>query len=154
MELILKKTVESLGREGDVVTVKPGYARNFLLPQGLAVEKNASTMAVLEQERATIESRREKEQQQAEILAKKLAGTTLEMKHLAGEEGRLFGSVTTVDIANALKEKGIDIDKRNILLADHIKALGTVKIPVKVGFRMQSHITVTVTALEEAAEEN
>ena len=154
MELILKKTVESLGLEGDVVTVKPGYARNYLLPQGLAVEKNVSTLAVLEQERATIESRRAKEQQQAEFLAKKLAGITLEMKHLAGEEGRLFGSVTTVDIVEALKKKGIDIDKRHILLADHIKTLGTVKVPVKVGYRIQAQITVTVIALEEAAEEN
>ena len=78
MELILKKTIESLGMEGDIVTVKPGYARNYLLPQGLAVEKTSSTLAALEQARTTIDAKGEKSKQEAESLSKKLSGITLE----------------------------------------------------------------------------
>jgi large subunit ribosomal protein L9 len=148
MELILKKTVESLGEEGDIVKVKPGYARNYLIPKKIAVLANKSNLAMLEQEKATIVARREKQRQEAESLAKKIAGTVITMKHRVGEEEKLFGSVTAADIAEKLAEMDIQVDKKNILLPEPIKALGEVNVPIKVGYQTTSEITVQVVPLE------
>jgi large subunit ribosomal protein L9 len=98
MKLILKETINTLGQEGDVVTVKPGYGRNFLLPQGKAVMANAENLAILTHNRAAIEARIEQERKAAEALSKKLNGVTVEIQQLAGEDERLFGSVTSADI--------------------------------------------------------
>jgi len=148
MELILKKTVDTLGEEGDIVKVKSGYGRNFLIPKKLAVVANKANLALLEQEKAVIESRREKQREEAESLSKKVSGTTITIQHRAGEEEKLFGSVTAADIAEKLAELDIQIDKKNILLAESIKTLGEVVVPIKVGYQMTSEITVTIVPLE------
>ena len=148
MELILKKTVDTLGEEGDIVKVKSGYGRNFLVPKKLAVVANKANLALLEQEKAVIESRREKQREEAESLSKKVSGTTITIQHRAGEEEKLFGSVTAADIAEKLAELDIQIDKKNILLAESIKTLGEVVVPIKVGYQMTSEITVTIVPLE------
>ena len=148
MELILKKTVDTLGEEGDIVKVKSGYGRNFLIPKKLAVVANKANLALLEQEKAVIESRREKQREEAESLSKKVSGTTITIQHRAGEEDKLFGSVTAADIAQKLAELDIQIEKKNILLAESIKTLGEVVVPIKVGYQMTSEITVTIVPLE------
>ena len=148
MELILKKTVDTLGEEGDIVKVKSGYGRNFLIPKKLAVVANKANLALLEQEKAVIESSREKQRQEAESLSKKVSGTTITIQHRAGEEEKLFGSVTAADIAEKLAELDIQIDKKNILLAESIKTLGEVVVPIKVGYQTTSEITVTIVPLE------
>jgi large subunit ribosomal protein L9 len=148
MELILKKTVDTLGEEGDIVKVKSGYGRNFLIPKKLAVVANKANLALLEQEKAVIESRRKKQREEAESLSKKVSGTTITIQHRAGEEDKLFGSVTAADIAQKLAELDIQIDKKNILLTESIKTLGEVVVPIKVGYQMTSEITVTIVPLE------
>ena len=148
MELILKKTVETLGEEGDIVKVKPGYARNYLIPKKMAVLANKTNLAQLEQEKATIEARREKQRQEAESLSKKISGTVITIEHRVGEEEKLFGSVTASDISEKLMEKGIEVDKKNVLLSEPIKTLGEVIVPIKVGYQMTSEITVQVVPLE------
>lgn len=148
MELILKKTVDTLGEEGDIVKVKSGYGRNFLIPKKLAVVANKANLALLEQEKAVIESRREKQREEAESLSKKVSGTTITIQHRAGEEEKLFGSVTAADIAEKLAEIDIQIDKKNILLSESIKSLGEVVVPIKVGYQMTSEITLSIVPLE------
>ncbi len=146
MELILKETISALGREGDIVKVKPGYGRNYLLPKGKAVVANTQNKAILEKNRAAIEARLAKEKKAAETLAKKLAGITIETEQLVGEDDRLFGSVTSADIAEKLAELDIAIDKRNILLPEPIKTLGEQNVPVKVGVDITTDILVRVNA--------
>jgi large subunit ribosomal protein L9 len=148
MELILKKTVESLGEEGDIVKVKPGYARNYLIPKKMAVLANKANLTVLELEKATIAARKEKKRQEADSLSNKISGTIVTLKHRVGEENKLFGSVTAADISEKLAEMDIHVDKKNVLLAEPIKTLGEVIVPVKVGYRLTSEITVQVVPLE------
>jgi large subunit ribosomal protein L9 len=151
MELILKETIDSLGREGDVVKVKPGYARNYLLPQGKAVLADASNLAILEQNKAQIQARLDAQRKVAENLFKKLTGISLEFEELAGEEEKLFGSVTAGDIHDRLVEKKIDVDKRSINLSEPIKTLGEHRVTIKVGFDLEAEISVTVKAQEADA---
>jgi large subunit ribosomal protein L9 len=146
MKLILKQTINTLGQEGDVVTVKPGYGRNYLLPQGKAVTANAENLTILTQNRAAIEARIEQERKAAEILSKKLNGVTLEIQQLAGEDERLFGSVTSADICEKLAALNITVDKKLILLPEPIKTLGETSVPIKVGFHLITNILVKVTA--------
>jgi large subunit ribosomal protein L9 len=148
MELILKKTVDSLGEEGDIVKVKPGYGRNYLIPKKMAVVANKANLALLDQEKAVIETRREKQRQEAELLSKKISGTSITIEHRVGEEEKLFGSVTSADIAEKLAELDIKIAKKSILLPESIKTLGEVIVPIKVGYQMTSDITVTIVPLE------
>jgi large subunit ribosomal protein L9 len=148
MELILKKTVDTLGEEGDIVKVKPGYGRNYLIPKKMAVLANKANLALLEQEKAVIETRREKQRQEAETLSKKISGSSITIQHRAGEEEKLFGSVTAADIAEKLAELDIQVDKKNVLLTEQIKTLGEVIVPIKVGYQMTSDITVTIVPLE------
>ena len=148
MELILKKTVDTLGEEGDIVKVKSGYARNYLIPRKLAVVANKTNRTLLEQEKATIAARREKQRQESETLSKKIAGTTVTIQHRVGEEEKLFGSVTAADIAEKLAELDIHVEKKNILLSEPIKTLGNVSVPIKVGYQLTTEITVSVVPLE------
>lgn len=148
MKLVLKETMSSLGREGDVVTVKDGYGRNYLLPQGKALLANAENLAIVEKNRATIASRLEKEQKIAAKIAEKISGLDIVIEQLAGEDDRLFGSVTNADICDKLAELNITLDKKQIVLPDPIKTLGETKVPVKVGFQVATEITVTVKPLE------
>jgi large subunit ribosomal protein L9 len=152
MELILKQTVESIGEEGDIVKVKPGYARNYLIPQKLAVIANKSNLASLEQGRAAINTRREKQREGAEALSKKLSGASVTIAQRVGEEDKLFGSVTSSDIAQKLAELDIEVDKKNILLPEPIKSLGETAVSVKVGYQMTTDIMVQVVPLEEKEE--
>ena len=149
MEIILKETVDNLGQEGDVVKTKPGYARNYLIPKNIAVPANTTNLALLEQERAAIDARKERQDLEAETLTKKLAGTTVTINQRVGEDNRLFGSVSSGDIAEKLAELGIAIDKKKILLSEPIKAVGETVIPIKTGFQMTAEITVQVVPLEE-----
>jgi large subunit ribosomal protein L9 len=146
MKLILKETINTLGQEGDVVTVKPGFGRNYLLPQGKAVIANPQNLAMLAQNRAAIEARIEQERKAAEILSKKLNGVTLEIQQLAGEDERLFGSVTAADICEKLASLNIIIDKKQILLPEPIKMLGETSVAIKVGFHLTTNILVRVIA--------
>lgn len=144
MKLILKETITTLGREGDVVNVKPGYGRNYLLPSKKAVAATSENMALLEQNRAEIKARLDQEKDMAEKLAKKLSGMTIVIEQLAGDDERLFGSVTTTDISAKLAEQKVEIDKRQIVLVEPIKNLGEYVVQVKVGFQMIADITVKV----------
>ncbi|AGF79332.1 LSU ribosomal protein L9P [Desulfocapsa sulfexigens DSM 10523] len=152
MEVILKETIDTLGREGDIVTVKAGYGRNYLLPQQKAVIANATNVAIFEKNQAEIQARIKEEIKAAEAIAKKLAGTTLIIAMLTGNEERLFGSVTSSDIAAKLEEDTkVAIDKKNILLPDPIKELGENSVTIKVGFQTTVEITVSVVPLVETA---
>ncbi len=154
MEVILKETIDTLGREGDVVNVKPGYGRNYLLPQQKAVAANAVNIALFEQNQAEIQARINEETKVAETIAKKLAGTTVTIAMLTGSEERLFGSVTSSDIAKKLiSDTNIEIDKKSILLTEAIKELGDKSVTVKVGFQTTVDITVQVVPLEETEED-
>lgn len=146
MELILKETISTLGQEGDIVTVKSGYGRNYLLPQRKAVLATPANKSILEQNKADIEARRESERRAAEGLSKKISGIEIVIEQLAGDDGRLFGSVTSADIAAKMAENNIDIDRKHIMLADPIKTIGTSTVAVKVGFQMTTDITVNVVA--------
>lgn len=152
MEVILKETIDTLGREGDIVTVKAGYGRNYLLPQQKAVVANDANVALFEKNQAEIQARIQEEIKAAEALAKKLAGTTLTIAMLTGSEDRLFGSVTSSDIAAKLEEDTkVAINKKSILLQDPIKEIGETSVAIKVGFQTTVDITVAVVPLEETA---
>ncbi len=149
MEVILKETIDTLGREGDIVKVKAGYGRNYLLPQGKAVLANAGNIALFEKDKAAIQARIEEEMKVAEALAKKMAGTTITIPVLAGTDERLFGSVTSGDISKHLAEVDITVDKKQIILPEPIKTLGESTVSVKVGFQKSVDITVLVVPLTE-----
>ncbi len=151
MELILKETISTLGQEGNVVTVKPGYGRNYLLPQGKAVLATKENLAVLEANKAVIEARLAEQRKVAEALAKKIAGCEIVIEQLAGDDGRLFGSVTNADICQKLADMDIEIDKKQIILNDPIKTIGETTVQVKVGFQMVTDITVKVARASSEA---
>jgi large subunit ribosomal protein L9 len=148
MELILKETIATLGQEGDVVRVKPGFGRNFLLPQGKAILATPENLAALESRRAEIKARLASEKQIAEGIATKIAALNVVIEQLAGDDERLFGSVTSADICAKLAELGVAVDKKQVVLPEAIKTLGQVKVPVKVGFNVQAELTVTVAPLK------
>lgn len=153
MEIILKKTIDTLGREGEVVNVKPGYARNYLLPQNLAVTVNKATLARLQKEQDAIAKRVEEEKKNAAALSAKLEGLVVSIARRVGEENRLFGSVNTSDIADKLGELGVAIDRRSIVLAEAIKSIGESKVAVKVGYQMTTDITVQVVPEVDSEDE-
>ena len=155
MEIILKETIDTLGLEGEIVKVKPGYARNFLIPQQKAVAVNKAALARLQHEQQAISTRRDIEQRKAEALAAKLESKVITLTRRVGSENRLFGSVGTKDIAEQLAENGITIDRRSIMLSEPIKNVGESKVNVKVGYQMTTQITVQVLAegKENAPEE-
>ncbi len=132
MEIILKEQVENLGKPGDRLSVSNGYARNFLLPKGLAIQANKSNLAQLEHELRLIEQRKQKEVKDAEKIGNKIRSLSCVLKRKSGEQDKLFGSVTSIDIANVLKEHGIEIDRKMIQLEEPIKALGTHKVPIEI----------------------
>ena len=146
VEVILRDDVPSLGKIGQVVRVKPGYARNFLFPRGLAVEANRKNLHVLEHQKRVISAKADRERNTAEGAAQKLNGLKLQVAARAGEEGRLFGSVTNIDIERLLANKGFQVDRRRIELADPIKQLGTYPIVVQVGRDVRATVELTVVA--------
>ena len=146
MDLILREDIEKLGSRGEVVTVAAGYARNYLLPKRLAVVANASNKKIVDQERDAHLRRDAKLQSEAADLGKLLSAVTITIKQKAGEEGHLFGSVNSKDIAEALELQNFTIDRRKIHLDDPIKQVGEYKIPVKLHKDVTIEITVTVAA--------
>ncbi len=144
MEIILKQTVDNLGLEGDIVTVKPGYARNYLIPQNRAEIVNKASLARLKHQQQSINSRREEEKKTANSLIGKLESTVITITRRVGEGNRLFGSVSTKDIAEKLAENSIFIDRRSILLTDPIKSIGETKVNIKAGYQMGATLSVIV----------
>ena len=144
--LILRKDVDNLGHVGDVVEVKPGYARNYLIPQGFAYSASEGSARRLQQERQQAVLGVEREREKAEEAALLLEGRSVTFKVRAGEEGRLFGSVTNADIAEQLAAEGLDIDRRDIVLEDPIKELGVYRVPVRLHADVRPELTVWVVA--------
>ena len=144
MKVILLKDVKNLGKKNDVIEVAEGYARNYLIPRGLAAEASAGNLKQREQELATQSRKRQREEEQAQAIAQKLAGLRLQIKVKAGEGGRLFGSVTSADLAKELERHGIAVDKRRIELEEPIKQVGSYEIPVKLYPGVQATLAVTV----------
>ncbi len=131
MKIILKENVENLGQIGDLVQVKPGYARNYLIPQSKAIEATVRNVKVLEHQKKLIQDKISKTVKTAEVLAQRIEATSVTISQKVGENDRLFGSVTAINIAESLKEEGIDIDKKKILLEEPIRKLGVYTIPIK-----------------------
>jgi large subunit ribosomal protein L9 len=150
MEVILQQDVENLGTIGDVVKVKPGYARNYLFPRGLALEADAKNLAVLEHRKRALAAKRAKVQKANEAEAGRLASLSIVIAARAGEEDRLFGSVTNLDIQRALAAQGFEIDRKKILLQSPIKALGEHPVTVDLGAGVRTPLKVTVVRQEEA----
>lgn len=149
MNIILTENVDGLGKIGDLVKVKPGYARNFLLPRGLALEANPRNVKELEHQKRQLERKMLKLTQEAEVLKQRLeAVSSCVFAHRAGEEGKLFGSVTSKEIAEKLAAEGLEIDRKKIQLDEPIKALGEFEVPVK----LQAGVTATVKVSVVAAE--
>lgn len=144
MEIILRQAVESLGHPGDVVTVKNGYARNFLLPRGFAYEATPGNLKRIAAERGRLEAAENERRGSASDLAKRLEEVQLTFSARVGEEGKLFGSVTSADIAEQLAAQGFTIEKRLIDLHDPIKALGVYRVPVKLHADVKPEIRVWV----------
>jgi len=144
MQVILQEDVENLGAIGDVVRVKAGYGRNYLLPRGLAVEASVRSLRAVEHQKRLIADKRLREQKSAAAVAEKLAGVTLTFSLRAGEEGKLFGSVTNQDIQRALAEHGFTIERRRILLHEPIKTVGEHSVTVHVGPDTKAAVSVTV----------
>ena len=132
MDVILLKDVDNLGTAGDVVKVKPGFARNYLVPQGIALRASKQNLAISEERKRVIRNRAGKAQKVYMILSNSITKTELTIEVQVGEEERLFGSVTSQDIHQALLDKGISVDKHAIQLEEPIKALGVYNVPVKV----------------------
>jgi large subunit ribosomal protein L9 len=151
MDVILQQDVENLGTIGDVVKVKPGYARNFLLPRGLALKADAKNLAVLEHRKRALTAKRAKVQKANQEAATRLASLSLSIAARAGEEQKLFGSVTNHDIQKALAAQGFEIDRKKIHLEGPIKTLGEHTATVDLGAGVHAPIKVTVTAVEEPA---
>jgi large subunit ribosomal protein L9 len=146
MEVILREHVEHLGHRGDVVKVAAGYARNYLLPRKLALAVTDNNKRQIEREKKIADARDMEEKAQAEAIAQRLAQLDVEIARRVGENDTLYGSVTSQDIAQALKDKGFDIDKRKIALADPLKALGETMVPVKIHRDVTAQIKVKVVA--------
>ncbi len=144
MKIILRQDYDSLGKTGDVVTVKDGYARNFLIPKRIAVSATPKNVKILEEEQKTIQHRKDKDRRRAEVLAKEMEKISLTATVPVGEEDRVFGSVTAQSVADLLKEKGYDIDKRKIQLDEPIKALGIYTVPLKLHTDVEAKIRVWV----------
>ena len=146
MEVILREHVEHLGQRGDVVKVAAGYARNYLLPRKLALAVTANNKRQIDREKKIAEARDAEDRAQAEAIAQRLTQLDVEIARRVGEHDTLYGSVTSQDIAQALKEKGFDIDKRKIGLDDPLKALGESMVPVKIHRDVTAQVRVKVVA--------
>ena len=144
MQIILQEDVEKLGHRGDVVTVKPGYARNFLLPKKLAVEATPGNMKALERIRGALAKKTATELEAAKKQAELLALVSLSFTRKTGENDQMFGSVTTGDIAEGLKSEGFKIDKRQVQLPDPLKTLGDFPVTVKVFREVTAEIKVHI----------
>jgi large subunit ribosomal protein L9 len=155
MEVILKEDVANLGHRGDVVKVADGYGRNFLLPRKLAMQATEANKSVIEQMKAAAARRSATEKAQAQEQVAKLETVALSFTRKSGENGQLFGSVTSADIASELADKGFDVDRRKIQLSEPLKSLGDYTVAIKLHREVTAHIKVQVVAdaTEAVAEE-
>lgn len=144
MKVILRQNVESLGKVGETIKVADGYARNYLIPKGLAAEANTRNLKVFEHEKKRILLQAEKIQKQAEEAAAKLSGVVLAIARRVGEQEKLFGSVGVKDIEEALITQGFAVDKRDILLEEPIKAIGEFAVRIKLSAGVTAEIKVNV----------
>jgi large subunit ribosomal protein L9 len=146
IEVILREDIKSLGQAGEVVRVKPGYARNYLLPQGLAYEATEGNKKRIAAESRVRTARNQAERNEAERLAGSLSGVSLKLTGKAGEEGKLFGSITSQDIAEALGRQGYTIDRRKIELDHPIKTVGDHNIAIRLHPEVQAELRLSVVA--------
>lgn len=147
MEVILRTDIPKLGKAGDIVKVKDGFARNYLIPKGFAIPANQKNIKALENQRRVILAKAERERKKAQSLAEKLETITLTIYRKIIEEDRIYGSVNVGDILNLLKEQGIELDKKQILLEEPIKTLGKFEIPIKLASDIV--VNVKLEVLEE-----
>ncbi|MFK7989248.1 MAG: 50S ribosomal protein L9 [Sandaracinaceae bacterium] len=148
VQVVLRDDVENLGRSGELVRVKPGYARNYLMPRGLAAIATHGNVAQIEHEKRTAVVRAAKAKAEAEGIAGKLNNVRVTIEAKAGEGGKLFGSVGSKDIAAALADKGHEVDRRKIQLPEPIKEVGDHDVSIKIGYDVSASIKVTVNATE------
>jgi large subunit ribosomal protein L9 len=151
MQVILRDDMDNLGKSGEVVNVKPGYARNYLLPRGLAIKATASDVVRVEHEKRVIAARTAKLAKETQAEADKISSVAVSIARAVGEEDKLYGSVTSRDIAEALREKGVTVDAKKIQLDEPIKALGMVEVPIKLGRGVAA--TVKVWVVKEQKDE-
>ncbi|MDQ5985560.1 MAG: 50S ribosomal protein L9 [Syntrophus sp. SKADARSKE-3] len=144
MKIILKQNVNALGKAGDIVDVSDGHARNFLIPRGLAAEATDKNVNALAQEKKRILNHQEKERQKAQDLVSRLSGLVCTIPRRVGEQDKLFGSVSSKDIEAALKSQGFDIDRKSILMEDHIKSPGEYTVKIKIHSGITAEIKVLV----------
>jgi large subunit ribosomal protein L9 len=151
MELLLKENVDNLGIRGDIVKVRPGYGRNYLIPQGLAMAATPANVKMIERERRLLLQKAAEEKAAAETLGGALNGLELAFVRRAGEQGTLYGSVTAIDIAEALAAQGREVERRRILLKEPIKTTGEFSVPVKLHRDVSVSVKVVVAPEEDAA---
>jgi large subunit ribosomal protein L9 len=144
MKVILRQNFETLGEAGKIVTVKDGYARNFLIPRGIAYQATTRNLRMFEQDKQRLEAKKNAEKRSAETLKDRLDGVSVTATVPVGEEDRVFGSVTTQNIADLLAAKGIEIDRRKIQLSEPIKALGIYEVPIKLHAEVEATVKVWV----------
>jgi large subunit ribosomal protein L9 len=144
MKILLKQDVKGIGKKGQILEVKEGYARNFLIPNGLGVEATGGALKQAQESQKVVERQKAKEKEEAEALAVKIKGLTLTLRHKAGEEGRLFGSITSHEIAEALKGQSLDIDKKRIVMEEPIRLLGEHSVKVKLHPEVVADLRVNV----------
>ncbi len=144
MKVILKEDVKNLGKMGDIITVAEGHARNFLLPKKLAVEALTENIKALEHQKKMIQEKAKKVKNASQDLANRISSLTLSIKAKAGEEDKIFGSITSMDIAAALKNEGIDIDKKKISLEEPIKRLGSYAVSIKIHTEISAQLNISV----------
>jgi large subunit ribosomal protein L9 len=146
VKLILREDVENLGKGGELVDVKPGYGRNFLLPRGLAVLANPRNVRELEHQKGVAQAKAAKQKASAEAVAKRLSDTPITLKRKVGEQEKLYGSVTALDLAEALAARGLQLDRRSIDLAEPLKTLGDFQVPVKLHAGVVGQVKVKIEA--------
>jgi large subunit ribosomal protein L9 len=151
MKIILKQDVDSLGLEGQTFDVKNGYARNYLIPQGFALEATLRNVKLMEAQKKNIEEKRLKAREEAEKASQQLSALVLTIAQKAGEEDKLYGSVTSMDIADHLEKKGVAIDRKRIKLDRPIKTLGEYMVPVRLHPEVTATLKVVVVSTKEAA---
>jgi len=146
MEVILKEDIVNLGKIGEVVRVRDGYARNYLLPRGLVLEANKKNLKTFEHHKKLVGDQKQKIVRQAQSVGDQLNGVSLVIPMKVGEEGKLFGSVTNIHIEKALKAKGLNVDRRKIQLAEPIKSAGDYDVPVRLSAELTVPLKVSVVS--------
>jgi large subunit ribosomal protein L9 len=147
VKVVLRDDVENVGRKGDLIEVTDGFARNYLVPRGLAIKATKGVVQQADAMRRNREARDAREREAAQALADRLTGHRIELRARAGEGGRLFGSVTSADVVDAVRaQTGVELDRRKTQLADPLKELGAVEIPVKLHADVEVTLTVDVVA--------